>query len=129
MRLGQPETGHSGYDNIADIRTFVQTRRMFEPLFPVVLLCGPLALAVFLRIEANRNTCSIWPQPTNVLLALAGMWGLTDWVLMLGVVLFGEGMREGSFDLLIAVSIFASVAFVTGGYWFVSRHRMQDVPR
>ena len=102
---------------------------MFDPLFPVALLCGPLAFAILLRIEANRSTRSIWPRLTSVLLALAAIWGLTCWGLMIGVFLFGEGMKDGGLYQLIALAISASVALVFGGYWLVARRRKQEVPR
>jgi len=101
---------------------------MFDPLFPIALLGGPLALTILLRLETNRSTRSIWPRLTSVLLALVAMWGLTYWFLMLSVLLFGEGMKAGGLDRLIVLAISASVALVIGGYWMVVRHRTQDVP-
>ena len=102
---------------------------MFDPLFPIAMFCGPLALAVLLRIEANHSTRSIWPRLSSALLALAAMWGLTYWGLMIGVLLFGEGMKESELDQLIALAIAASVALVAGCYWLVVRHRAQELSR
>lgn len=98
---------------------------MFDPFFPVPLICGPLALAIFLRHEATRNTRSIWPRPKSALLVLAAMWGLTYWGLMLSVVLFGEGFKENGLNRLIALAISASVALVIGSYCLVVRRRTQ----
>ena len=101
---------------------------MFDPLFPLALFCGPLALAVLLRIEAKRTTTSIWPLFASVALALAAVVGLSCWGLLIGVGLFGEGMKADGLDLVTVLAVAASVAIVVGGYWFVSRPRTQEVP-
>ena len=96
---------------------------MFDPLFPVALFCGPLALAVFLRIEMKRTTRSMWPLFASVMLALAAVWGLPYWGVIIAVGLFGEGMKEGGLNQVIVLAISASIVIVVGGYWLVARHR------
>lgn len=113
---------------VANIGPMIHTCRMFDPLFPLALLCGPLALAISLHLEANRTTGSIWPRLTSVVLALIATWGLTCWGLFLSVPLFGEGLKEGGLDCLIVLAISASVALVIGAYGLVVRRRSPDVP-
>lgn len=102
---------------------------MFDPLFPVALFSGPLALAVLLRIEVRRETRSIWPRIASVVLALGAMWGLTYWGVIIAVGLFGEGMQDGGLREVTVLAISASVVIVVGGYALVARHRSQRVPR
>jgi hypothetical protein len=101
---------------------------MFDPLFPVALFFGPLALAILLRIEGNRITRSILPRFSSVFLAFAAVWGLTYWVAMIAMGMFGEHMREGDFYLVMIVAISASFVIVVVPDYLAARHRKQGVP-
>ena len=102
---------------------------MLDPFFPVALFCGPLALLILLRVEARRTTPSFWPRYGSSFLALVAVWGLTFWVSMIGVGLFGERMTEDGFQQLSFLAILISMSLVAASYSVVARQRMASASR
>lgn len=100
---------------------------MFDTFFPVALFCGPLALVILLRLEARRTTASFWPQIATIALALPAVWGISYWVLMFAIILFGEGMNQQSFFGTTIISVTTAVLIVIAGYCrLVVRRRLRS---
>ena len=102
---------------------------MFDPLFPIALFPGLLALAFLLRIEAKRIRRSIRPLFASFVLAPIAVWGLIYLGIILADVLFGEGMKVRGLHEVTTVAISASIGIVVCGYELVFRHRRQDLLR
>ena len=100
---------------------------MLDPLFPVALFCGPLAFAVLLRVEANRNTKSLWPQFTSIILALPAAWGMTYWVLLVAIILLGEGMAEAGFLQTTILSVTVAVLTLIASYCGAALRRRKRI--
>jgi len=112
----------------ADFGCMSQTKRMFDPFFPVALICGPLALALLLSVEAKRTTQRIWPLSVSLLLAIPAAWGLSYWLLMIAVILFGEEMNGAGFQRATIFGITASIIIVVASYCLVTYRRKHRAP-
>lgn len=96
---------------------------MFDPLFPVMLFCGPFAFAILLYVEGKGATRRFWSVFARIVLALASIWGLTYWALIIAVGLFGEDIDKSGLNQVAIVAMIAAVAMVVAGCRFVARHR------
>ena len=100
---------------------------MFDPFFPVALICGPLAWAILLWVEAKRATPRIWPSSMSILLAVPAAWGLSYWIILTAVILFGEGMNQAGFERAIFFAIMAAIVIVVASYCLVAYRRKHRV--
>lgn len=108
---------------LADLVRIAQTCLVFDPLFPVALFCGPLALAFLVYFQAKCTTRTFWPAFARVGLALVAVWGLTYWGLMIAIGLFGEGMNESGLYQVTLFAMVAAMALVAGTCGLVAKHR------
>lgn len=100
---------------------------MFDPFFALALVCGPFALAALLAIEAQRTTRKSWLLGASLVLAIPAVWGLSYWVLLVSVVLFGEGMTEAGFRQAMLFSVGVAILIVVASYCWVVHRRKQRV--
>ena len=100
---------------------------MFDPLFPVALVCGPLAWAALLWNEARRATVKIWPSSVSLLLTLPSVWGLSNWATMTAVIIFGDGMNQAGFERAALAAIMAAVCIVIGSYCLLAVRRKRRI--
>jgi hypothetical protein len=66
---------------------------MFDPFFGIALVGTPIAV-VFLIIEARMNASAIPSVGTCLVAAFAG-FGVFDWLMTLGLLLFGQNFDQG----------------------------------
>ena len=100
---------------------------MFDPLFPLALICGPLAFIFILNGEARRADRSIWPKILSFVLVLPAVWGLSYWVFIIAVTLFGEGMSQAAFNRWNTFSPMAPAIFLAAIYCWMARRRRRGV--
>ena len=92
---------------------------MFDPLFGISLIGAPFAL-MYLMVEAQRNPRSE-PSFGTCLLALFAGYGVFQWVVFIGMVLFDPEVNGGSvFALQFAAGV---VAVLTVGVPFALNAR------
>ncbi|MFX4883856.1 hypothetical protein ABTB71_19330, partial [Acinetobacter baumannii] len=58
-----------------------------------------------------------------MILALIAIWGLFYWGIVIGIGLFGAGMKPAGFNQLMIIAIVVAVGVVVGSYWSVARHK------
>ena len=93
---------------------------MFDPFFPLLLLGGPVLLGLMLWIEARRRTSFLRPRGETYLLGFVAAFALSQWLTLLAVNRYGEGMTEEQFNLLALLSFVLAGFFVAGTYTVVA---------
>lgn len=93
----------------------------------MALLIGPLAFASILKFESQRSTSSQWPHVASVVFALPAVWGVSCWIMLFAVFLFGNGMTRTAFMLLQMLALAIAAAALTAGYVRIVRRRKGSI--
>ena len=103
---------------------------MFDPLFPLGLFLGPLALILLHYFEMNRPSERRLPSWKSIVLALVSVWGLSYGILIAMFLLFvgGGPLSEDNFVRLVWTARVASVLLVGFVFYRSAKQRAKASP-
>lgn len=103
---------------------------MFDPLFPLGVFLGPLALGLVFYLEANRPPAQKLPGWKPVVLSLIAVWGLSSGILFVLFLLVAGGgpLSEEGFTGLLWLARAASVLVVGIVFFRAAKRRSGQGP-
>jgi hypothetical protein len=93
---------------------------MFDPFFPLMLICAPVPFLMLIVYELHRKDSSPIPRGPSIGLAMVSTGGL--WLLLI-FVRFKDGMSKDAFDQLQTRTLLLATASIIACYCLLALYR------